>query len=124
MDANKKRTEDCQSGSDFAFFSVIRGSSLSLLAALLIACAHHQAAITIAPHSVVSTGASFDNNTRNSGLISSDQTGFLVTQHFIDRHGLTATSAGVKTEGSNFRITAQVLAECVAKDQARKNQQH
>lgn len=99
---------------------------LSSVLCLLISvsgCAHHQSPLTIAPHSVVSTSASFDQNDRNSGLISSDATGFLVTQHFVERHQVNTTDSGVKAEGAHYRITAQVMARCIEFDRLRKNAQ-
>lgn len=95
-----------------------------VLVVVLAGCSHpNTSPLTIAPHSVVSTGASFEGNERNSGLISSDATGFLVTQHFIERHQVNTTDHGVKAEGANYRITAEVMARCLEFDRLRKNAQ-
>lgn len=88
-----------------------------------VGCAHHKSLLTIAPHSVVTTQASFDENVQNSGLISANDKGFLVTPHFIERHQISTTEHGVTSEGANYRITAQVMARCIDLDQARKKAQ-
>jgi hypothetical protein len=106
--------------------SLLRLSVLCLLSSVLCclpACSHHKALLTIAPHSVVTTQASFDENQQNSGLISANDKGFLVTQHFIERHQINTTDHGVTVEGHYYRITAQVMAKCIDLDQARKKQQ-
>jgi hypothetical protein len=103
---------------NFAFIRVFSGSLL-----LLSACANHKSPLTIAPHSVTTTQASFDNNTQNSGVISANENGFLVTPHFIERHALNPADRGVTAEGANFRITAEVMARCIDMDQKRKNAQ-
>ena len=84
------------------------------------ACTH---SLTIAPEPIKTTQASWDGNKQNSGIISVNEDGFLVTPHFMDRYqGLLARygdrltprvrpddTIGVSPEQENFRITGQVL---------------
>lgn len=87
-----------------------------VLAASMAGCAP-----TIAPHRVVTHEASYDGNTQNSGIISSDSNGFVVTQHFLDRHGFKIGD-GIVPEGRNYRITAEIMSKAIDLDQTRKNQ--
>jgi hypothetical protein len=98
-------------------------TALAAVALCVGGCAHHESPLTIAPHSVTATGASFDENQRNSGLLYCDANGCVVTPHFIARHNLSRTEDGVKAEGANYRITAEVVARCIEFDRVRKNAQ-
>ena len=100
------------------------------IALCLCSCAlfHHENVLTVAPSSVVSTQASFDQNQQNSGIVSASQDGFIVTPHFLDRHGIhhsfLVTDAGVKSlPDGNYKITAELMSACVEQDRLRKNQQ-
>ncbi len=79
--------------------------------------------MTIAPKPIVSHQASYEGNIQNSGVLSSDANGFVVTQYFLDRHGFKKTDVGVSPAGSNYRITAQLMDKAVAEDQSRRNKQ-
>lgn len=93
--------------------------------------------LTIAPAPIKTTQASWDGNKQNSGIISVNKDGFLVTPHFIDRYqGLLARygdrltpkvrpddTIGVSPEGGNFQITAQVLARFNRLNAMRKAEQ-
>jgi hypothetical protein len=72
--------------------------------------------VTVAPKPVVSHYASFDENVANSGIISSDANGFVVTQHFITRHGISNYAA----EGKYFRITAETMDAALQVDAAKR----
>lgn len=90
-----------------------------ILALACAGCSTHNA--TVAPTPVHATQASFSGNMQNSGVIDADASGFLVDQSFLYRHALTATSRGVKVEGQNFRITAEVMSASIEADQAKRN---
>lgn len=91
--------------------------------AICIGCHGGSNPVTVAPRNVVASQASFSGNVQNSGIYSSDATGFLVDLHFLDRHGLKTTDEGVTAEGSKFRLTAEVMDRCITLDQRRRNAQ-
>ncbi len=103
--------------------SAVLGCVLAAFCLLTVGCSHNQSPLTIAPHSVTSTGPSFDQNERDSGLLYCDANGCVVTPHFIDRHKLSPSTPGVKAEGANYRITAEVVAACIELDRVRKKAQ-
>ncbi len=103
---------------------------VALLSLTISSCAlfHHENVITVAPSSVISTQASFDQNKQNSGIITCGSDGCEVTPHFLDRHSVhhsfLITDAGVKAlPNGDYLITAQLMAQCVEQDRLRKNQQ-
>ena len=99
--------------------------SVACLLALVAGCT------TLAPRPVRTTQASFDSNAahtaqvQNSGIISADATGFLVTPHFIERYdallanfGKRLTPArkpgdrtGITPAGINFRMNAETMLD-------------
>lgn len=101
----------------------------------VFACCTH--ALTIAPAPIKTTQASWDANKQNSGIISVDEEGFLVTPHFIDRYqGLLARygdrltpkvrpddTVGTSPEDGNFRITGEVLQRFNRMNAMRKAEQ-
>ncbi len=95
---------------------------------LLVAGCGNTNPLTVAPHPVVSHYASPDANNFNSGIISADQNGFIVTPHFLDRHGFNSAQPGVigivmsGKEISGYRITAELMARAVEIDQRKKNE--
>ncbi len=109
----------------------MRHSLLSLtISVVLSSCAlwHHENVITVAPSAVVSEQASFDQNRQNSGIVSASSDGFVVTSHFLDRHGIRHSflvmDYGVTSRpDGNYTITAELMARCVEQDRFRKNQQ-
>jgi hypothetical protein len=99
-----------------------------LVISFIFASCNHLNPLTIAPREVISEQPSFDANTQNSGVISADKRGFIVTAHFLDRHGLKHGSflrdAGVTdAPNGNFRITGELMARCIEQDRQRKNKQ-
>lgn len=72
--------------------------------------------LTVAPKPVVSHAASYEGNVQNSGIVSADADGFVVTQHFLDRHHIT----DYVQSGQYFRITAQTMDIAVEQDVARR----
>lgn len=72
--------------------------------------------LTVAPQPVQSHHASFDENNPNSGIVASDPEGFIVTQHFLDRHHIN----NYTRSGMYFRITGQQMAEAIAQDEAKR----
>lgn len=102
--------------------------ALLLFAVCLLSACGHTNPLTIAPREVVTEQASFDSNVKNSGVIAVDENGFVVTAHFLDRHnlkhGYLRKDAGVSdAPGGNYRITAQLMQQCVEQDRLRKNKQ-
>jgi hypothetical protein len=75
--------------------------------------------MTVAPKPVQSHAASFDQNAQNSGVIQADADGFIVTQHFLDRHKITDYTKA----GQYFRITAQTMDIAVEQDAQRRQPQ-
>lgn len=58
---------------------------LSFLCYLLLnACAVRQQ--TVVPKAIVSTEASFDGESQNSGIVKFDEHGFIVTAHWMERY--------------------------------------
>jgi hypothetical protein len=69
-------------------------------AALTILCAGlalSSCASTVSPDSISAAAASYDRNKQNSGIISANALGYVVTSHFRNRH-----NALVATYGRDF----------------------
>ena len=65
----------------------------------LIFCLALSSCGTVAPDRVTSAAASFDGNEQNSGIISANANGYVVTNHFRDRY-----NALVSTYGRDFTV--------------------
>ncbi len=65
----------------------------------LIFCLALSACGTVAPDRVTSAAASFDGNEQNSGIISANANGYVVTSHFRDRY-----NALVAIYGRDFTV--------------------
>lgn len=65
------------------FFATLAGATIgTLIALLLTGCAHD----TIRPTASHSQTASYDSSVNDSGIVSMETDGFLVTAHFRDRY--------------------------------------
>ena len=72
-------------------------ATVVLFVALLIAVWTAGCTSAVTPKPVPSEAASFDGNEQNSGVLSQDANGYLVTQHFRDRW-----TSLVRTYGRDF----------------------
>lgn len=115
----------------------MRKWTAAVAVALLVACSGCGTTKTIIPPQVVTTQASFDGNHQTSGILSVDETGFLVTPRYIERYDAMLEKygerfsppikpgdrRGITPEGENYRITGETRSRFGQMNQMRKDGQ-